>query len=244
MPGNTTLSYTSTVNPISCIIVEDEPLALERTKSFVLRLPYLKLSATFDNAVEAVGFLKENKIELLLLDINMGDFSGIQMLEAIDRGSEVIITTAYPEYALKGYDLQVADYLLKPYTFPRFVQAVERATSRRSAGSKQVPDSVFIRTAHRMIRIRLDEVLYIEGARDYRKIHMTIAKHMTLLTFGELERLLPEHLFCRVHKSFLVSVSSITAVEHDRVCVAGIWLPVSGTHRKALREKIERGRTY
>src|SRR5664279_4917561 len=111
----------------NCVIVEDEPLALERVQSFILKLPFLNLLNTFDNAVEALAFLKSNKVDLLFLDINIGEISGIQLLESSTIASQVIITTAYQEYALKGFDLQVCDYLLKPYTFERFVQAVDRA---------------------------------------------------------------------------------------------------------------------
>ena len=111
---------------LNCIIVEDEPLALERAKGFVLKLPFLNLLSSFDNAFEALSFLKTNKVDLLFLDIHMDEFSGIQLLETSTITSQVIITTAYHEYALKGFDLQVSDYLLKPYTFERFVQAVDR----------------------------------------------------------------------------------------------------------------------
>src|SRR5919107_4967895 len=111
---------------IKCIIVEDEPLALERTREYALRLPFLNLLATFDDALGALGFLKANRVDLIFLDINLGEVSGIQLLETSAIDSQVIITTAYQEYALKGFDLKVADYLLKPFTFERFVQAVDR----------------------------------------------------------------------------------------------------------------------
>lgn len=111
---------------LNCILVEDEPLALERAKGFILKLPFLNLLSTFDNAIEALSFLKANKVHLLFLDINMDGLSGIELLESSTINSQVIITTAYQEYALKGFDLQVSDYLLKPYTFERFVQAVDR----------------------------------------------------------------------------------------------------------------------
>ena len=131
---------------MKCIIVEDEPLALERTKGYVEKLPFLKLLATFDNGVDALLFLKDNTIDLLFLDINLGELSGIQMLEAAKPDCAVIITTAYHEYALKGYELNVTDYLLKPFTFERFFQAVEKA--KVSLDKKETPEkkSVFIKT--------------------------------------------------------------------------------------------------
>jgi len=111
---------------INCIVVEDEPLAIERAKDFILKLPFLNLLTTFNNALEALAFLKSNKVDLLFLDIHIGEISGIDLLESATITSQVIITTAYHEYALKGFDLQICDYLLKPYTFERFVQAIDR----------------------------------------------------------------------------------------------------------------------
>src|SRR5918998_2059266 len=116
---------------INCIIVEDEPLALERTREYALRLPSLDVLATFDNAPDALAFLRANKVELIFLDINLGEVSGIQLLETSAISSQVILTTAYQEYALKGFDLKVADYLLKPFTFERFVQAVDRVLPKK-----------------------------------------------------------------------------------------------------------------
>ena len=157
---------------INCIIVEDEPLALERTKSYVLKLPLLNLLASFDNGLNALNYLKTNKVDLIFLDINMDDFSGIQLLESVKINSEVIITTAYNEYALKGFELNVTDYLLKPYTFERFVQAVYKAEHNMSktvtAWEKKF---IFVKTEYRLEKISLSDILYIEGMRDYRRIH-------------------------------------------------------------------------
>ncbi len=158
-------------------------------------MSFLNLLAAFDNAVEALAFLKSNKVDLLFLDINVGEVSGIRLLESSTITSQVIIITAYPEYALKGFDLQVCDYLLKPYTFERFVQAVDRAKNNLS---KDEIDRkfIFVKTEYRLERILLSEVLYIEGLRDYRRIHTTSKRVMTLQTFNEFEKEISPGIIC------------------------------------------------
>ena len=153
---------------IRCIIIEDEPLALERTKSYVLRLPHLDLLASFEGGVEALSFLRSAKVDLIFLDINMDELSGIQLLESIKIGSEVIITTAYDEYALKGFELNVTDYLLKPFTFERFISAVDKAQNNLAKKETAVEKKfIFIKTEYRLEKIFFNEILYIEGMRDY-----------------------------------------------------------------------------
>src|SRR3954464_12542853 len=155
-----------------CIIIEDEPLALERTKAFVEKVPFLDLRATFDNALEGLAWLRNNKVDLLFLDINMDELSGIELLESSKITSQVIITTAYQEYALKGYELRITDYLLKPFTLNRFLQAVNKAQENiiyRNTGSQ--PDFIFVKTENRLEKIMVNDIVYIEGMRDYRRIH-------------------------------------------------------------------------
>ena len=220
---------------ISCIIVEDEPLALEKVKGFVLKLPYLHLLASFDNAFEALTFLRNNKVDLIFLDINMDEFSGIQLLETSAINSQIIITTAYNEYALKGFDLQVCDFLLKPYTFERFVKAVERV--RNNLQKKEVPldkKFIFVKTEYRLEKVALSEVLYIEGMRDYRKIHTTNKRIMTLQTFTDLEKEIPANIVCRVHKSFMVSIDKIESIEKDTIKINDIEIPISDTYKQAF----------
>lgn len=217
---------------ISCIVVEDEPLAMERTVGYIRKLPGLSLSVTFDNALDAFAYLQTNKTDLIFLDINLGDVSGLQLLESIRISSDVIITTAYPEYALKGYDLDVTDYLLKPFTFERFLQAVGKVQQPgERKESQQDKDYFFVKTSNRLEKIFYADVLYIEGMRDYRKIHTTGKKIMTLQTFAELEAQLPQTIICRVHKSYMVSVGKIDSIEKDIIHIAQTAIPVSETYR-------------
>ncbi len=218
---------------ISCIIVEDEPLALERTKSYVLKLPFLQLLSTFENAMDALVFLKSNPVDLILLDINLGEFSGIQLLETSNINSKVIITTAYNEYALKGYDLNVTDYLLKPFTFERFVKAIEKVQGNVKK-EISTPDQtfIFIKTEYRLEKILLSEILYIEGMRDYRRVHTTSKKIMTLKTFKDFEQDISPSTICRVHKSFMVALDKIESIERDRIKIKDALIPISETYKK------------
>ena len=221
----------------TCIIIEDEPLALEKTKDFVNKVPFLHLSGMFDNALTGLAYLNNNKVDLLFLDINMDELTGIELLESSKIESQVIITTAYQEYALKGYELHITDYLLKPFTFNRFLQAVNKAQEnlvRHASESK--PDFIFVKTENRLEKIMLNDIVYIEGMRDYRRIH-TINKNikvMTLQNFSELEILIPSSIVCRVHKSYMVALSKIENIERSRIKIADQLIPISETYKEAF----------
>lgn len=223
----------------TCIIIEDEPLALEKTKDFVNKVPFLELSATFDNALNGLTYLNNNKVDLLFLDINMDELSGIELLESSKINSQVIITTAYQEYALKGYELHITDYLLKPFTFNRFLQAVNKAQENLSGRNieKQL-DFIFVKTENRLEKIMISEILYIEGMRDYLRIHTLTKKIMTLQSFTELEQLIPSNLICRVHKSYMIAINKIESIERSRIKIADQIIPVSDTYKETFLSHI------
>ncbi len=217
----------------TCIIIEDEPLALEKTKDFVLKVPFLSLSATFDNALTGLAYLNNNKVDLLFLDINMDELTGIELLESSKITSHVILTTAYQEYALKGYELQITDYLLKPFTFNRFLQAVNKARENIThRAAEAAPDFIFVKTENRLEKIMLNEIVYIEGMRDYRRIHTVNKKVMTLQNFSEFENLIPPGLVCRVHKSYMVALHKIESIERGRIKIADQLIPISDTYKE------------
>lgn len=217
----------------SCIIIEDEPLALERTKSFVSKIPFLNLSGTFENALDGLAYLKSNKVDLLFLDINMDELSGIELLESSKIESQVIITTAYQEYAIKGYELNVTDYLLKPFTFDRFLKAVNKAQENRIHPLPAAQhDFIFVKTENRLEKINLSDILYIEGMRDYRRIHTVNKRIMTLQNFSELEQLIPSNLVCRVHKSYMVGIKKIESIERMRIKISNQIIPISETYKE------------
>lgn len=223
----------------SCIIIEDEPLALERTKSYVDKIPFLSLTATFTNSLEGLAFLKANTIDLLFLDINMDELSGVELLESTTITSQVIITTAYQQYALKGFELNVTDYLLKPFTFQRFLQAVNKAQeSLVKKETKKSVDYIFVKTENRLEKIIVSDILFVEGMRDYRRIHTSDKKVMTLQTFSELEEMLPSKLVCRVHKSFMVGIPKIEAIERSRIIIGDQRIPISATYKDSFFQLI------
>lgn len=218
---------------LTCIVIEDEPLAMERTVGYIQRLPMLSLVSSFDNALDAIGFLKTNNIDIIFLDINLGELSGIQLLESMHISSDVIITTAYPDFALQGYELNVTDYLLKPFSFERFLQAVNKV--HQEIENKDLIENktfFFIKTENRFEKVFFSDVLFIEGMRDYRKIHTTQKKIMTLQTFGDLEKDIPANIICRVHKSYMVAIDKIDSVEKDRIYIQNVVIPVSETYKK------------
>jgi two-component system, LytTR family, response regulator len=219
---------------INCIIVEDEPLALERTREFAGKLPFLDLRATFDNALDALAFLKTEPIHLIFLDINLSsEMSGIQFLETSAVKAQVIFTTAYQEYALKAFDLKAADYLLKPFTFERFVQAVDRAMNNLPKKQTVIAPNnfIFVKTENRLEKVFLREIVFIEGMRDYRRIHTVHKKIMTLQTFAEFERQIPPQIVCRVHKSFMVALAQIDSIEKNSIKIKHQTIPISETYR-------------
>jgi len=220
------------MDKLSCIIIEDEPLALEKTKDFVNKVPFLHLSETFDNALTGLAYLNNNKVDILFLDINMDELTGIELLESSKINSQVILTTAYQEYALKGYELQITDYLLKPFNFNRFLQAVNKAQdniTRRTADAP--PEFIFVKTENRLEKIMLNEIIYIEGMRDYRRIHTINKKIMTLQNFSEFEKLIPASVVCRVHKSYMVALAKIESVERVRIKIGDQLIPISDTYK-------------
>lgn len=223
----------------TCIIIEDEPLALEKTKDFVGKVPFLQLSATFDNALTGLAYLNNNKVDILFLDINMDELTGIELLQSSKINSQVIITTAYQEYALKGYELQITDYLLKPFSFNRFLQAVNKAQENIvHRTSDPHPDFIFVKTENRLEKIMLNEIVYIEGMRDYLRIHTVNKKLMTLQNFSEFEKLIPSSLVCRVHKSYMVALNKIESIERSRIKIADQMIPISETYKELFFQLI------
>lgn len=222
---------------IDCIIIEDEPLAQERISAYIQKISFLRLLGIFDDGIEALSFLQTHTVDLIFLDINMGDFSGIQLLESSRLDAQVVVSTAYHEYALKGFELNVSDYLLKPYTFERWLQAVDKVKSNiAKVQTSPAPTFMFIKTEFRLEKLPLNELLYIEGMRDYRRIFIVNKQILTLETFGELEQRIPPGVACRVHRSYMVALGKIDSVERDLIRVGSIEIPVSERYRKKFMQ--------
>lgn len=228
---------------ISCIIIEDEPLAAEKLESFVTRIPFLKLKGSFDNALEGLQFLKTQTVDLLFLDIQMEKITGIQLLENLSSKPYVVITSAYSDYALKGYELSVFDYLLKPYSFERFQMAVNRVSDdlKQKAGTKNENNSsqIFIKTEYRRENVHLDDILYIEGMQGYLKIYLSDKRILTKQSMKAILKTLPEDQFVQVHKSYIVALSKIESIERNHIKISGKLIPVGDYYKMQFYERIE-----
>jgi len=229
---------------LRCIAIEDEPLALKKIEGFIGRVADLKLEKSFTSALDAVRWLRENPVDLIFLDIQMEMLTGIEFLESSVSNARIIITTAYDQYAIKGFDLNVTDYLLKPYSFQRFVQAVnkvfELASAKKSEPSQDEESKryIFVKTEYRHERVDFDDILYVEGMKDYLRIVCREKKIMTLMSFPALEEMLPGSEFCRVHKSYLVALKKIRSVERGIISIADRRIPVSNTYRENFYSSI------
>ena len=237
---------------INCIAIDDEPLALDIIRDYCSKVPFLNLIRTFDNAMDSIEFIRSNKLDLLFLDIQMEELTGIQLLHALKHRPYVIFTTAYDSYAIQGFELDIIDYLLKPISFERFVKSVDKVYEKMQTDQmlKAKPEPVaaapseeayfFVKTETRMEKVRYADVLYIEGMGDYWRIITPGKRIMTLLNYKKLEEMLPPRQFIRVHKSFIVAVDKIDSVERNRIKIADRLIPVSETFRKTFFDFIEK----
>ena len=219
--------------PLRCLIVDDEALAIKGIALYIDKLGFLQISGTCSSAIEAVTMLKEKEIDLLFLDVNMPHLSGLEFLEALEHPPMTILTTAYSEYALEGYRLNVVDYLLKPVAFHRFFQAASKARELYRSrcmlqyGERQTDADAFVRQGDSFRRIRLEDILYIEGMQNYLKLHFedkTIIIHQTM---ASLQTILPDHSFFRFHRSFLVNLAHVEKMSGNRLFIHGKELPVA-----------------
>lgn len=225
---------------INCIVIEDEPLASKKLIGFINKVGYLELCKSFDNAIDAISYVKEKSIDLIFLDIQMEEFTGIQFLETVKERPKVIITTAYEKYALKGYEFNVIDYLLKPFTFDRFLQSVEKVykSSNNELTSKS-NNSIFVKTEYRLEKIEIDQILFIEGMSEYLGIVTTQKRIMTLQNFSTITKILPDDNFFRVHKSYIVAIDKIKSIERNRIRIGDKIIPISDTYKDAFYSKLK-----
>jgi DNA-binding LytR/AlgR family response regulator len=223
---------------VNCIIIEDEPLAIKKLVNYIGKLPTLHLLETFHSAIAAIGYLKENAVDVIFLDIEMKELTGIQLLESTKPKSKVIITTAYEQYAIKGFELQVTDYLLKPITFERFVKACDKVIQDLSEQVTNEHCKIFVKTEYRLEGINTADIFYIEGMGDYKRIITTQKKVMTLESFSDLQKKLPNNLFYRVHNSYLVSLDRIENIERNRITINKSLIPISESFKKGFYNRL------
>ena len=221
---------------ISCIAVDDEPLALDQLRDFISRVPYLELRASFMKGFEAMMYINDNNVDLVFLDIQMEDITVFQLIKTIKTKPAIIITSAYDQFAIEGYELDVSDYLLKPISFERFVKAVEKIYCQKSIKEKSVEvihntenstDFIFVKADYRLQKINLDDILYIEGYKDYLRFFLTEKrKIMSLMSFRNLEESLPKNRFYRIHKSFIVAIDKIESIGKSSITIGETQIPI------------------
>ena len=228
---------------IQCLLVDDEPLAISLLKQHIAQVPQLEVTGVCPNAVKALEFLRTKEIDLLFLDIRMPAVTGLELLKMLRNPPKVIITTAYREYALDGYDLDIVDYLLKPITFDRFLKATERALRQidQPAAPAELP-ALNIKSGYRNIRVGIDSILYMESLKDYLKIHTPNEAITTKYKISEMETQLAEGHFLRIHRSYIVNLKQVTAYTASHVEIGTTQLPI-GESYKELVLKIIRGAT-
>jgi two-component system LytT family response regulator len=235
---------------LNCLIVDDEPLARNLIAEYVKKVPYLTLVKICESPVEAIEALRNNAIDLVFLDIQMPEITGISLLKSLQKKPLVILTTAYSEYALESYDLDVVDYLLKPITLERFLRAVDKANLRLSSpaatpvatpGPTDGPSRfVFVKDGTKLIRVNWDDILYVEGLKDYVTLHTRQQKIVSLQRLKALEESLPADQFIRIHNSYIVALQAIDSIHKDKVQIGTTFLPISDSYRKEFREFVEK----
>jgi DNA-binding LytR/AlgR family response regulator len=229
---------------IKCIAVDDEPLALDIIKDYISQVPFLKLLKTFKDGISALEYLSSNNVDLIFLDIEMGGLSGTQLLKTLQTKPKVIMTTAYRNYAVDAFDLDVTDYLLKPFSFERFLKAVEKSCSqpvdsrKNTAQSEGDKNYFFVKSGYKMLKVNFNDILYIEGLSEYIIIKTKSTNIITLQSFKNIEKTLPESGFIRIHKSYLVALNKIDCVEGQNVIIGNKELPVGNKYKKRFFDVI------
>lgn len=233
---------------LTAIAIDDEPLALKLVAGYIEKTPGLQLIGTFDNPLDAIDFLSENPADIIFVDIHMPDLSGIEFTRALEKGPKVIFTTAYEKYAIEGFKLDVVDYLLKPFSYEEFLKSVNKAQRliRLEKGAAVRIESnnefLFLKSDYKIKRINFNDILYIEGLKDYIKVFTRNSPRpvLSLATLKSVESKLPESKFMRVHRSFIVNLENIDTIERSRIVFGKTYIPVSDQYKEKFQEFLDR----
>ncbi len=228
---------------ITCVIVDDEPIAREIIAAFIEKTPSLKLIKVCNNAIEAINFIENNQVDLFFLDINMPEINGLSLAKIIGNKSKIIFTTAYRDYAVDGFNLNVIDYLLKPIAFERFFEAIEKVNStfKPSETEKNNTTSknfIFVRSERKMVKINFDEILYIESLGDYLKVFLQDQTVITRETMNNINNKLPLNKFIRIHRSYIVSLIEISSYTNEHIELKNKALPISRSYKESVLQKL------
>ncbi|MBP1616916.1 MAG: chemotaxis protein CheY [Bacteroidetes bacterium] len=233
---------------LTCVIIDDEPLAIDLLRTYVLQTPFLELVGSFENPLLAMQTIRSGNVDLLFLDINMPQITGLDFSKTLPAGMRVIFTTAYNQYAIDGYRLNALDYLLKPISYPEFLEASDKALEwfklKKASQTKpetSSPSSIFVKSGYRMEKIDLDEILYIENQKDYVKFYLAgIAEPVSsLMSMQLLEEKLPERDFMRVHRSFIVNLNNVKTIERNCIVFGKEYIPVSDSYKDRFMEFLQ-----
>ena len=234
---------------IRCIAIDDEPLAVKKIAGYIQKVPFLELVAECRNAAEAMSIMDTTNIQLLFIDINMPDISGMEFVKSLANKPYIVFTTAYSEYAVEGFQVEATDYLLKPITFSNFLKAankvknlVELTANNPKESVKTTANHLFVKSDYKLIRIELDDIKYIESQHEYIKIHLVNSNPvLTQLSLKSIEEQLPSDRFMRVHRSFIVNLAKVTVIERNRIVFDGkVYIPVSEQYKELFQEYIDR----
>lgn len=231
-----------------CIVIDDEPFALNLIKDYVIKTPYLELIESFTNPFKALAYLINNQVDLIFLDINMPELSGIQLLKSLPYQPKVIFTTAYPEYGAESYEYDAVDYLLKPIKFERFLKAASKAADKTAQNPQKENKLVtqiehnkelFLKSGTQIHKVYSKDILYIEGAGNYSIFYTKESKIMTLLKMTEVLNILPHNEFIRIHKSYIISIEHIDVIEKHKVMIGQKSIPISMTYREQFLSRLK-----
>ena len=232
---------------LKCLIVEDEPLARNLLSEYVRKVSHLQLVEAASNPLRALEVLRNDSIDLMFLDIQMPEITGITLLKTLQKKPFVVLTTAYSEYALESYDLDVVDYLLKPITFDRFLKALEKVdqriqpqTPREPGIAEQGSPFVFVKDGTKLVKINFDDILFVQGLKDYVTIVTKTQKIISLQRLKSLESLLPPDKFIRIHHSYIIALKAIDSIHKGEVQIGTHMIPISDSYRKSFKDIIER----
>jgi DNA-binding LytR/AlgR family response regulator len=233
---------------LKCMVIDDEPLAIQLLANHVSKVSFLELVNTFNNPMEALISFNSNPVDLIFLDIQMPQLTGIQFMKLLQNRAQVIITSAYEEYAMEGYDHNVTDYLLKPISFERFYKSVEKAYNINNPTHKINPKQdlypatggyIFVKVETKMVRVELDDILFIEGLKNYVSIFTKTQRIVTLQVMKQLEEILPANRFIRVHKSYIVALDKINSIERQEISINDRIIPIGITYQEQFFKLLE-----
>ncbi len=229
---------------INCAIIDDEPLAAGLLESYVAKTPYLNLTGTYNSAITAMRDLRDNPVPLLFLDIQMPELSGVEFAKILPKDTKIIFTTAFPQYALEGYKVNALDYLLKPISYEDFLRATEKAQDWYNMIQKHETYNddriMFIKSEYKLLRINLDDILYVEGLKDYVRICLKNGeKIMSLMSMKKLEDYLPSPEFLRTHRSYIVHMPEVRSIDRFRIVFGDMFIPISDNYKEEVQQYLD-----